>query len=116
MFLSKEERINQEIERLKEVFESLPDVTVSLLDGMIKRAAYMRITLEDYEADLDSKGIVEMFTQSERTPPYERERPVARLYNSMNRNYQSLMKQLIAALPDETSVAAVDEIKEFLAR
>ena len=54
----------------------------------------MRVTLEDMEQDLDQNGYVEMFTQSERTDPYERERPVARLYNTMNKNYQSIMKQL----------------------
>jgi len=35
-----------------------------------------------------------MFTQSEKTEPYERERPVARLYNTMNANYQKIIKQL----------------------
>ena len=35
-----------------------------------------------------------MFSQSEKTEPYERERPVARLYNTMNKNYQSIIKQM----------------------
>lgn len=35
-----------------------------------------------------------MFTQSAQAPPYERERPMARMYNSLNKNYQTLMKQL----------------------
>lgn len=61
----------------------------------------MRITLEDYEKDLDNKGYVEMFSQSEKTDPYERERPVARLYNTMNKNYQTIIKQLGDLLPKE---------------
>lgn len=61
----------------------------------------MRVTLEDWENDIDKNGYVEMFTQSEKTDPYERERPVARLYNTMNKNYQSIIKQLSDLVPKE---------------
>jgi len=98
--LTKEERITKEDKRLRRIYKDLPKDTLMIYDGLIHRAAYMRITLEDYEADLDESGYVEQFTQSEKTEPYERERPVARLYNAMNKNYQSIMKQLTDALPD----------------
>ena len=42
-----------------------------------------------------------MFSQSENQEPYERERPVARQYQSMNKNYQSIVKQLSDLLPKE---------------
>ena len=59
----------------------------------------MRVTLEDWEIDIMENGYYEMFTQSEKTDPYERERPVARLYNTMNKNYQSIIKQLSDLVP-----------------
>ena len=111
--LSKEKRIKAEIDRLMSIYEDLSEVELSSIDGLIRRAAYMRVTLEDYEADLDEKGYVEMFTQSERTPPYERERPVARLYNSMNRNYQTIMRQLVDALP-RSNAEVSEELLEFI--
>ncbi|MEF9960902.1 MAG: hypothetical protein RR090_12215 [Niameybacter sp.] len=92
--ITKHERIEEEIKRLKRIFTKIEPKEKKVIEGLIQRAAYMRITLEDYEKDLDEKGYVEMFSQSEKTPPYERERPVARLYNSMNGNYQKIMKQL----------------------
>lgn len=111
---SKANRIKAEDERIREVFHDLPADIMNLYDGLIKRAAYMRITLEDYEADLDANGYVEQFTQSEKTDPYERERPVARLYNTMNKNYQSIMKQLADKLPEPVNGDAGKEIKDFL--
>lgn len=54
----------------------------------------MRVTLEDWERDIDENGYKEMFTQSEKIAPYERERPVIRLYNTMNKNYQNIISQL----------------------
>lgn len=99
--LSKDERISKEIKRLNIIYEDIKKENKSIIEGLIQRAAYMRITLEDYEKDLDNKGYVELFTQSQKTEPYERERPVARLYNTMNKNYQTIIKQLGDLLPKE---------------
>jgi hypothetical protein len=112
--LSKDDRINAEIDRLDSIFSDLDSNTRTSIDGLLRRAAYMRVTLEDYEKDLDEHGYVEAFTQSPNTPPYERERPVARLYNAMNKNYQSIMKQLIDSLPSSLPADASKEIKEYL--
>jgi hypothetical protein len=96
---AKKTRITKEVNRLQKVYGNIPDALIEPAQGLIKRAAYMLVTLEDYETDLDAGGYVEKFTQSEKTAAYERERPVARLYNTMNKNYQSIMKQLSDMLP-----------------
>ena len=36
-----------------------------IVDGLINRAAFMRISLEDMELDIHKDGFVEMFSQSE---------------------------------------------------
>ena len=91
---TKESRIKKEQKRLGKIFVSRSEKEREAIEALVKRAAYMRVTLEDMEADLDENGFVEMFTQSDKLEPYERERPVARLYNSMNKNFQNIMKQL----------------------
>lgn len=96
---AKKRRITAEEKRLRESYKKIPDDLMRVADGLIRRAAYMRVTLEDYEIDLDNGGYVEQFTQSEKTKAYERERPVARLYNQMNRNFQQIIKQLSDMLP-----------------
>lgn len=106
------ERINKEDKRLRKIYKDLPKDQLELYEGLIKRAAFMRITLEDYEQDINENGSIEYFTQSEKTDPYERERPVARLYNTMNKNYQSIMKQLSDKIPEATADPA-EEILKF---
>jgi hypothetical protein len=96
---AKKQRVTREEKRLRLVYAKLPKDAAAIADGLIRRAAHMRITLEDYEVDLDDKGAVEMFSQSDKAAAYERERPVARLYNSLNKNYQSIIKQLSDMLP-----------------
>lgn len=114
MELSKEQRISTENNRLRAIYSDLPENALTLLDGLIYRAAYMRVTLEDYERDLDERGYTESFSQSERLDPYERERPVARLYNTMNKNYQSIIKQLSERLPESAPVDPGGDIRDFV--
>jgi hypothetical protein len=96
---AKKARITREETRLAKIFESLNPDTRKVAEGLIRRMAYMRITLEDYEKDIDENGSVEMFTQTVNSPTYERMRPVAQLYNTMNKNYQSISKMLWDLLP-----------------
>lgn len=97
---TKAERITKEERRLKRNYKEIQKDKSAVVEGLIRRAAFMRATLEDMELDLDSGGFVEMFAQGEQEP-YERERPVARQYQQMNKNYQSIIKQLSDLLPKE---------------
>ncbi|MDM5155854.1 hypothetical protein QUF88_19275 [Bacillus sp. DX1.1] len=92
--LTKEERVRKEILRLKRIYKEMPKDTLLVVEGLIVEAADLRVRLEDIRKDLDENGYDEMFSQSENQEPYERERPQARRYISMNKNYQSIMKQL----------------------
>lgn len=98
--LTKAERITKEERRLKRNYKDIQKDKSAVVEGLIRRAAFMRATLEDMELDLDERGFVEMFAQGEQEP-YERERPVARQYQQMNKNYQSIIKQLSDLLPKE---------------
>lgn len=97
---TKAERITREERRLKRNYKDIQKDKSAVVEGLIRRAAFMRATLEDMELDLDSGGFVEMFAQGDQEP-YERERPVARQYQQMNKNYQSIIKQLSDLLPKE---------------
>jgi len=107
-------RIKKEIKRLKQIYKDIQEEHRDITAGLIQRAAYMRVELEIYEEDLALYGYVEPFTQSPNTPPYDRERPVARLYNSMNKNYQSIIKQLTDLIPKETVKPDDDGFESFV--
>lgn len=106
---TKEQRIKTEKSRLNRIYKEVPKESKSIIEGLINRAAFMRITLEDMELDLDTNGFVELFSQSEKTDPYDRERPVARLYNTMNKNYQSIIKQMTDLVPKQELKQQKDE-------
>lgn len=111
---AKRKKILDEQNRLKKLYTKIPLKKKKLMEGLIERAAYMRITLQEYEDDIDENGSVEPFTQSANCEPYDRARPVAQLYNTMNKNYQSIMKQLADLLPVEVVAAKKDSFDKFI--
>lgn len=111
---TKDKRITTEETRLRKIYNSIDEDNKAIIDGLIQRAAYMRITLEDWERDIDNNGFIEMFTQSVQTAPYERERPVIRLYNTMNKNYQSIIKQLSDLVPKYEAKVKDDGFEAFI--
>ena len=64
-------------------------------------------------ARLYSKIDKEMFQQGEQEP-YERERPVAKQYNSMNTSYQKIIKQLTDLLPKQVEQQKDDGFDSFV--
>ncbi|ABY46886.1 MULTISPECIES: hypothetical protein [Bacillus cereus group] len=114
--LTKEDRVKKEINRLKRIYKEMPKDTLLVVEGLIVEAADLRVRLEDIRKDLDENGYDEMFSQSENQDPYERERPQARRYISMNKNYQSIMKQLgdyVPKIPPEPKKKS-DGFDEFV--
>lgn len=107
--LTKEARIKKEYNALKRNYKTLPKDRLNVVEGLIQRAAFMKISLEDMEVDLDENGFVEEFQQSPNVEPYERLRPVASIYNSMNKNYQTIIKELSSQLVQVVNVKAADD-------
>lgn len=110
--MDKDRRIKKEENRLNKIFENVDENKKRTVEGLIKRAAFMRASLEDFEADIDKNGFVEMFQQGDKQDPYERKRPTADLYNTMNTSYQKIIKQLTDLLPEEKK--ETDELVDFL--
>lgn len=96
---TKDERIRGEKQRLNRIYKNLDENKKKLAAGLIERAAFMRIECEDMEADLIENGWTEQFKQSEKLDPYERARPQGQAYQQLNANYQKVIKQLDALLP-----------------
>ena len=101
----KETRIKAEKERLLEIYQELPQKKAELAIGLIERAAFMRVECEDLEVDLRENGWTELFQQSEKMEPYDRARPQGQSYQTLNANYQKIIKQLDAMLPPAESAA-----------
>lgn len=113
--LTKDDRMRKEILRIKKLLRELPEDRLKIADGMIRRAAFMQVTLEDLEEDIKTYGTVENFTQT-RDIEYDRERPAVRIYNTLVKNYSNAMKQIFDMLPEQEGAKKKDQLLEFLKR
>ena len=96
-----EHLVLKEKERLQVLYKDIPSNKLKVVDGLIIQAARLRVMLDYMWEDIKEKGDYDLFTQSEKAPPYERERPVAKLFNARDAAYQKIIKQLSDLLPEE---------------
>lgn len=96
---TKQDRILKEKERLLEFYKNMEASKSGIASGLIERAAFMRVECEDLEIDLLTNGWTELFQQSEKCDPYDRARPQGQAYQTLNANYQKIIKQLDGMLP-----------------
>ena len=114
IFEEREKLIKKEKLRLTRIYKEIPANRKNTIPGLIERAAFMRIKLDELENDLNSKGFTEPFSQGDQEP-YDRKRPTADIYNSMNTSYQKIIKQLTDLLPKEEKIKAeTDEFDSFI--
>lgn len=93
--------VKKEKNRLKRLFKTIPDNKLKTVEGLIVQASRLRVLLDEMWIDISKNGDVEMFSQSANQAPYERERPIAKLFNSRDLSYQRIMKQLTDLIPPE---------------
>ncbi|QFR06378.1 hypothetical protein GA597_06000 [Staphylococcus haemolyticus] len=93
--------VKKEERRLLKIFKDIPEDKRKVTEGLITQAARSRVMLNYMWQDIQENGEYEMFQQSQNVPAYERERPVARLYNTRDQSYQRALKQLTDLLPKD---------------
>lgn len=109
-----EDMLSYERKQLKNKYKpALPGKELAL-NRLIEQAARCKVLLDLGFEDLSVNGDVEMFTQSQNSPPYERLRPAAQLYLAREKNYLAILKQLDSLVPQAPPKADVDPLEQFL--
>lgn len=98
----------------------MDDKRKEIAKGICKVAAFAYIEALDIMDDILENGWVELFSQSEKTEPYERERPVSgimlRLFEKYTKSISQLNNMLPAAAaaikPDDSLLAFVASRKD----
>lgn len=112
--LTIDQRIKKEKTRLSKFYKDMAPEKKGIAVGLIERAAFMRVQCEDLEIDLNENGWTEMFQQSDKVDPYTRARPEGQTYNTLNANYQKIIKQLDGMLPKAEPKKADDGMDDFI--
>lgn len=111
--LEREKRIDTERKRLNTLFKNIDKRKKNVVQGLVERAAFMRVSLSDLEDDINENGFIEMFSQGSQDP-YQRKRPAADQYNTMITAYAKVVKQLSDLLPKEAGGLPSDGFEDFV--
>ena len=112
--MERDKQVSAEIKRLQKLYRDLPPDKYAVAEGLLVQAARLRVRLDDLWQDLCENGETELFSQSEKAEPYERERPASRTFTATDKSYQAIIKQLNDLLPQSSQVPETDAMAEFL--
>ncbi len=114
--MTKEERIQSEIDRLKKIFKDIPKIEFDTVLKLIDNIAFMSVTLEDLIEKINNEDlVVETINGSQ---SFSKENPAITSYNKMYSNFNKGIQQLISLFPQNNGKQSTeepeDELKKYL--
>ncbi|WP_270396241.1 hypothetical protein [Mediterraneibacter massiliensis] len=113
---SKEEIIKSEKRKLAGIYLRLDKKTKKSVDSLVEEAAFMAASLYELRKIIDEKGYTEEYQNGANQKGVKKCSEVE-IYNTMIKNYSSVVKQLTDLLPKEQTkgIASVnDGFEEFV--
>lgn len=109
--LSKETRIKTEYERLSDIFAEIDANKRKTVDGLISNAAFMAVTLQDLQAQINKEGAVIKSTNGNGFETIQ-EHAAQKSYNTMINRYSAVIRQLTDLAP--AAVKTESKLTELL--
>ena len=100
--MSKDDYIKREIKRLNKIFANLTQDAAQVAEKLIENAAFMTVSLSELQRIINEKGYTEEYQNGENQFGTKKSSEVD-IYNTMIKNFNTTMKQLIDMLPDSPS-------------
>ena len=105
--------IKKEEKKLNTIFKDIPEDKKSLCEGLIKNAAFMYVTLEELQKEINENGAMIKY-QSGNGFHTIRDNPAQKAYTTMISRYTGIIDQLNKMLPSDKIMQNNDELLDFL--
>ncbi|OPZ91541.1 MAG: hypothetical protein BWY74_01945 [Firmicutes bacterium ADurb.Bin419] len=109
----KERRISEEIKKLNRIFTKIDPKTKKAIHSLIENAAFMAVTLEDLQNQINANGVVSEYQNGENQWGTKKS-PEVEIYNTMIKNHVTVLKQLTDLLPKESKEEEDDGFEAFV--
>lgn len=103
---------SKELTKLKKIFKDIEPDKQQTVEKLISNAAFMAESLDDLQEIIRKKGFVEEYQNGANQYGVKKCSEVD-IYNTMIKNYSSVIKQLLDLLPNGSSNGG-DELLDFL--
>ena len=105
----KETRIKKEKERLGAIFKDLEENKLKTCQALIDRAAFITVSLEDLEVQLNETGWVETYQNGENQSGMKKA-AAADVHISLTKNLNAIVKQLLDLVPPAQKASRLSEM------
>lgn len=102
----------QELNKLKKIFKNIEPNKQKIVEKLISNAAFMAVSLEELQETIREKGFVEEYHNGANQSGVKKCSEVE-IYNTMIKNYSSIIKQLVDLLPNDNKSEG-DELLDFI--
>lgn len=111
----KERLIKKEKNKLNKIFKNINKDRLKVVEKLIDSASFMSVTLHDLEEKINKNGTISKYKNGENQYGTKKS-PEVEVYNTMVKNYTSVIKQLLDQLPQSESDPLKDggELAEFI--
>jgi len=98
--IDKDKRIKKEIVKLRKLSKDLDEDKKKAVEKLIENIAFMSVTLEDLQVEINKNGVVESYQNGENQSG-KKQSSALQSYNALIKNYTSCLTQLLNQLPDD---------------
>lgn len=106
----KETRIKKERARLAQIFQDLEPNKLSTCQALLDRAAFITISLEDVEEQLNEVGWTEYYQNGETQSGWKKS-AAADVHISLTKNLNTIIKQLLELVPAAQKRSKLEELR-----
>ena len=110
--MSEVKKKSKELSKLKKIFKDIEPDKQRTVEKLISNAAFMAESLDELQKIIREKGFVEEYQNGANQYGVKKCSEVD-IYNTMIKNYSSVIKQLLDLLPDGSNGGG-DELLDFL--
>lgn len=98
--IKRETRIKKELAKLEKLFAGLPENERRFVAPLLQNAAFMAVTLEDLQVEINENGVTDQYKNGENQFGRKISADI-QAYNTTMKTYNTLMDKLMAKLPQE---------------
>ena len=98
--LTKDQKIQKEIRRLKRVFKNLDKGKKDVVESLIKNAAFMSVSLDELQEIINAEGYTVEY-QNGANQSGTKQSDAVKTHIAMTKNHATIIKQLCELVPPE---------------
>lgn len=100
--LNKDEEKKKELRKLKKIFKNIDKNKKETVEKLVESAAFMAVELRELENYISENGVTEEYCNGKNQYGIKKSSQVE-VYNTMIKNYSSVIKQLCDLVPGDSS-------------